>query len=604
VLPMKRKYDSVLNSSSKEQKVLWVIAVLAVISFLAAPAVVSSYFLRLMSLTLIYLILTTGLNIIAGYTGQVSLGQAGLYGIGAYTGAILAVKLGVPFWLCLPAAMVVAGLFGLVLGAPTLKVSGHYLALITIGFGVIVEKVLIEWQSLTGGAMGLSLPGITLFGQNLSEMGFYYLLLLLCLLTLLVTNNIVRSYFGRAFIAIRDNEIAASCMGVNLTSYKLLAFVLSAILAGAAGCLYAFYSVFISPDTFIFNLSIFFLLTIIVGGAGTIAGPIIGTLLLTIVPEYLHFLDEYRLIIYGALLILSVIGLPQGIAGAFRNKFPGIVYFAPPVDIPDDSLTDRLYKSENDVLLELKNVSKHFGGLRAIDEFSMAVKSGTVHSLIGPNGAGKTTLINIITGVYQPSVGKVCFKGKDLLRLKPDRIALAGIGRTFQNVQVFDNLTVLENVMVGAHGKFRSNIWHNIFRIGKARQEEEKAHLQAWSLLKMVGLEDRASEPANSLSSGQQRLLEIARALAMEPDLLLLDEPAAGLNEIEIERLGEIIGRIKDKGITVFLIEHHIDFVMDISDVITVLNFGRKLTEGCPSEVQSNPEVIEAYLGTEAVEAC
>jgi len=601
---MKRKFDSCIRSLNKEQKTVWAIVGLALLGFFFAPAFIEPYFLRLVSLALIYLILTTGLNIIAGYTGQVSLGQAGLYGIGAYTGAILAANLGLPFWLCLPASMVMAGLFGLVLGIPTLKVSGHYLALITIGFGVIVEKILVEWQSLTGGATGLAVPAITFFGQTLEERGFYYLSLILCVLALVVTGNIIRSYFGRAFSAIRDNELAASCMGVNLTNYKLLAFVLSAVFAGAAGCLYAFFSAFISPDSFSFSLSIFFLLTIIVGGAGLIAGPVVGTILLVIIPEYLHFLDSYRLTIYGALLIVSVIFLPRGIVGAIRIKFPRIVNFLPPAEISENPISLKTNPLPDGNILEMKNVTKQFGGLKAIDNFSMTVKNQTVHSLIGPNGAGKSTLINIINGVYHPNEGSVVFDGRDLVGCKPDHVALAGIGRTFQNVQVFRNLTVLENVMVGGHGKHRSNIWKTIFRTKKAGAEERTSYQQAWSLLKFMGLEDKVNESAASLSAGQQRLLEIARALAMEPKLLLLDEPAAGLNEAEIKRMIEIVKNIKKSGITVFLIEHHIDFVMDVSDTVTVLNFGSKLAEGKPSEVQSNPEVIKAYLGTEGVEAC
>ncbi|MDD4241338.1 MAG: branched-chain amino acid ABC transporter ATP-binding protein/permease [Smithellaceae bacterium] len=601
---MKRKFSAHITSLNTEQKTLWLLAGIALLAFLFAPAVIESYFLRIVSLALIYLILTTGLNIIAGYTGQVSLGQAGLYGIGAYTGAILAAKLGMPFWICLPAAMAVAGLFGLVLGAPTLKVSGHYLALITIGFGVIVEKLLVEWQFLTGGPMGLAVPPVTFFGQTLSEQGFYYLSLVLCILTLWITNNIIRSYFGRAFSAIRDNELAASCMGINLTRYKLLAFVLSAVLAGAAGCLYAFYSAFISPDSFSFSLSIFFLLTIIVGGAGTIVGPIIGTLLLVIIPEYLHFLDKHRLTIYGALLIVSVIGLPQGIVGAIRKKFPRIINFMPPAEVFNHPIPRNNDGYTNGNILDMQNVTKRFGGLKAIDNFSMTIKSKTVHSLIGPNGAGKSTLINIINGVYHPDEGKVTFRQKDLLGQKPDRIALAGVGRTFQNVQVFRNLTVLENVMVGGHGKHRINIFTTILRSKKAREEEQKSYQQAWSLLKFMGLDDKVSEYAASLSAGQQRLLEIARALAMEPKLLLLDEPAAGLNDTEIKQLMQIIKDIKENGITVFLIEHHIDFVMDVSDTVTVVNFGSKLAEGKPNEVQSNPDVIKAYLGTEEADLC
>ena len=594
---MRRKYN-------QAQKLIMVLAVLILIGFLAGSAA-GDYYLRLLSLTLIYLILTTGLNIVTGYTGQVSLGQAGLYAVGAYTGGILAANLGLSFWLCLPLAMAAAGICGFIVGIPALRVSGLYLALVTIGFGVIVEKVLVEWASLTGGPAGISVPLIEIGGRPLSETQVYYLFLVICLLVLWLAHNLLTSPVGRAFAAIRDNEIAAGCMGINIMGYKLMAFVLSAVLAGLAGCLYTFLSGYISPDTFTFNLSVFFLLTIIIGGQGTIAGPIIGTLLLTILPEYLQALEQYRLIVYGLLLIVVVIGLPFGISGAFIRKFPKLTEVAKPGEIEADPIVGRQRGSENETLLELENVTKRFGGLNAIQDMSLTVKKGSVHSLIGPNGAGKSTMINIITGVYKPNQGRVVFNGQEINNIKPYKIALAGISRTFQSVQVFGKISVLENLMVGRHGKYRSNLFDFLFKSGRGRREEKVTRERAWALLRMVGLEDRASGFADSLAAGQQRLLEIARALAMEPDLLLLDEPAAGLNEVEIKNLARIIGQIKSKGITILLIEHHIDFVMNISDVITVLNFGKKLAEGTPPEIQGNQEVIEAYLGKdEAVEVC
>lgn len=594
--PMKKKYNN-------QQKILVIAGILLLIGFLLGPAA-GPYYMRLMSLVLIYLVLTTGLNIVSGYTGQVSLGQAGLYAIGAYTAGILATKLGMSFWLCIPFSMVMAGIFGFLLGIPTLRVSGHYLALITIGFGVIVEKLLVEWASLTGGPIGISVNSPSIGSLVLSEAQFYYVLLIICLLVLLITNNIIRSPFGRAFSAIRDNEIAAGCMGINIMGYKLLAFVLSALFAGLAGCMYTFYNIYISPDTFVFNLSMFFLLTIIVGGSGTLTGPIVGTILLTILPEYLHFLNEYRLIFYGVLLIAVVIGLPDGITGMVRKKLPKLVTFTQPLSIEKDPIVSKKTSNDEENLLVLEKVNKHFGGLYAIENLDLQVKKGTVHSLIGPNGAGKTTLINIITGVYKPNEGHVLFNNQIIDGVKSHKIAISGIGRTFQNVQVFGKLTVLENVMIGSHRQYHANIIDFIFKSKRARTEENQAYQKAWALLKMIGLDDKASEFANSLSSGQQRLLEIARALAMEPDLLLLDEPAAGLNKTEIDNLSILVNKIKSKGITIFLIEHHIDLVMDISDTITVLNFGKKLAEGVPQQIQMNQEVIEAYLGREEVAVC
>lgn len=591
---MSKKFD--LN---RDQKIIWTVAALTLIALFAAP-VLGEYFLRILTLVLIYLILTTGLNIVSGYTGQFSLGQAGLFAVGAYTGAILAGNFGFPFWLCFVAAIVMGGLFGLILGFPSLRVSGHYLALITIGFGVIIQLILVEWTELSGGPLGMVVPRITIGNIQLNDVQMFYLILIICLITLIISNNLIRSKYGRAFSAIRDNPIAASCMGINLTRYKLLAFVISAVFAGAAGCLFAFYENYISPDTFSFMLSVTFIIMVVVGGMGAIAGPIIGTALMTILPEYLHGLQDYRLIFYGVILVAIVIILPKGLAGLIRSKMPGVVYFQPPDEINEEPIKTSHNANGKDLLV-IDGVSKSFGGLQALNNICMNIRRGSVHSLIGPNGAGKTTMINIITGFYKPDNGRIVFNGQEIQGKSTDTIATAGIGRTFQNVQVFGGLTVIENVMVGTHVKSNKNIVETILKLAGSRLEEKKALDKAWGLLHIVGLADKANEMADSLSAGQQRLLEIARALAMDPALLLLDEPAAGLNETEISKLGEIIKEITKKEITVMLIEHHLDFVMNISDTVTVFNFGEKLAEGKPDEIQNNSEVIEAYIGKEVV---
>ncbi|MEW6275109.1 MAG: branched-chain amino acid ABC transporter ATP-binding protein/permease [Bacillota bacterium] len=596
-----------MQSLKRRYKYLQMLSLLFVsVLLLLMPFFLNTYYVRLLQLIGIYVLLATGLNLVTGYTGQVSLGHGGLYGIGAYTSALLATKLGLSFWVALPLSILVAAVFGVILGFPSLRIRGPYLAMVTIGFGIIIEKIMVEWTGLTGGPigiMGIPTPQIGKFLFTGNRM--YFLILFLVGIGLVVAHNLINSKWGRAFVAIRENEIAAGAMGINVREFKVIAFTLSAAYAGAAGSLYSHLSGYISPDSFTFNFSIFSLLLIVVGGMGTIVGPVIGAAVLTFLPEVLHGFDKYRLLIYGVLLIISVLAMQEGIVGLIKRKISSN-------DMPQDSnqylpekktlkvgFLKTVRRNFNGSILELVNVSKSFGGLTAVNRLNMKVVEGTIHSLIGPNGAGKSTVINLISGFYRPTSGEIKFKGRVVSVFETHIQAKSGIARTFQNVQLYQKASVLDNVLVGMHLRINEGFWGTCLKLPAVRRSENLARQEAMALLRFLGLERYAEMPAEKLPYGHQKLLEIARALALQPDLLLLDEPAAGLNETEVVELAKIITQIKEKGVTVLLVEHQMNLVMEISDYITVIDYGKKIAEGPPEVIQNDQTVIQAYLGTE-----
>jgi ABC-type branched-subunit amino acid transport system ATPase component/ABC-type branched-subunit amino acid transport system permease subunit len=582
------------------------ITILTLFCIAAVPLIsANSYHLHLLQLAAIYFIASAGLNFVTGYAGQASLGHAALFGVGAYTSALITMKIGFPFLFGLIAGAILAGALGFLLGIPSLRLSGAYLAMVTIAFNVIFERIVIDWSTLTEGPVGISgIPrpafGSVTFGVETA----FLLIVAFALLVSISMGNIVRSRYGRALMAIRESELAARCMGVNVYWYKLTSFVISALLAGMAGSLYAHVTSYISPEVSSINTSILLLLMIILGGMGTLEGPLIGALFLTIVPELMHGLDRIRLIAYGVLLVLAVIGMPKGIAGVFGSLSKRLLPFEKPqpldfcegrnfIKIP----AARLRKGEN--LLEVRKVNKNFGGLAACFEVDMALNAGTIHALIGPNGSGKTTMINMISGVYRPTSGTISFGGIDLTNKPAYQIAKYGIGRTFQNIQLFSDLTVLDNIVIGQHSWRKNNAVSSILMLPSWKREEKESLKFALEIAHALGLSSKVRELAKNLSHGEQRRTEIARALAMKPKLLLLDEPAAGLGSQEIAGLDRLILDLKKVGITILLVEHHMELVMAISDWVTVLDYGCVIAGGKPAEIQNNKRVIEAYLGEE-----
>ena len=581
----------------------WVFASVAAVLLLAMPEIAGNeYALRFYTLMLIYMILALGLNVLVGLTGLVSLGQAGLYAIGAYTAAILATRIGVGFVPCLLLGMLFSGAFGVLLAYPTVRVRGVYLAVVTIAFGIIVENIAIEWDSLTGSWVGISdVPQPGIFGIPIGHRVYFYLVGGSALIAFAVNVNIMNSRFGRAMLATSQSEIAASSLGINVTAIRTLAFVISAVTAGASGVFYVFLNKYISPDIFSFGDSIRFLLMVILGGAGTTLGPVVGAGVLSYLPEFLQQFGEWQAFAYGALLAIVMFFLPRGIIGSLADILQRFLPLSPDQasTATGGSLKEILgdARSEDGICLEAESVSLHFGGLSALDNVQTQVATGSIHGLIGPNGAGKSTLLNAVSGIYQVSSGRILFEGEDITAMRSYQLARRGMARTFQNTELFKEMTALENVWNGFYSHYRSGIVSAILRLPNYRTDEERYRQAALALLDYVGLSNFAETKAKDLPFGFQRKLEIARALAISPRLLLLDEPAAGLTKMEVDDLRDLILQLAEHGITIVVVEHHMDLVMAISSQMTVLDYGEVIARGTASEVQENARVIEAYFG-------
>ncbi|HKQ23433.1 MAG TPA: branched-chain amino acid ABC transporter ATP-binding protein/permease [Burkholderiales bacterium] len=559
---------------------------------------VSHFAVSMFMQTVTYAIAVLGMVVVLGYAGQINLAQAAFFGFGAYGVALGTVSYGLPFWVSFAMGIGVAAIAGGILGLTTLRLGGHYLAMITISFQQIFDLVAVNWIALTHGPDGIAgIPRPSLFSYELSDDRAY---LLLCTLVLYGLIALVwwlpQTRLGRAMRGVRENELAAEVIGVHTLRVKVTAFILCATLGGIGGGLYAGGFAYISPDNFNFTRAVEFLSMVLLGGAQSPFGAVLGTTLLILLPEWLkemppslQFIKDVYLAIYGLAVILIMVFMPEGLWGLLRNGWKKL---RSPVPVDTTSIP----KLELDIpvtdatpLLKLEGMQKFFGGLRAVDGIDLEVGRGTVHALIGPNGSGKTTMLNVVNGIYKPTGGRIIIDGQDVSQKAPHERAGHGLGRTFQNIRLFPAMSALENVIVGAQ---RDN---NPIEPGRPA-----LRMRAMSALQFVGLADKADAIVRSLPYGHQRLVEIARALAGHPKLLLLDEPAAGLNQTEKMELVELLRRLRSgHGLTIFLIDHDMGLVEKISDRITVLNFGKKIAEGAPQEVLRHPEVIAAYLGEE-----
>ena len=577
---------------------------LLLLASLILPHSAGNYYTRLGSLLFIYVILAVGYNIALGYCGMVTFSAAALYGVGAYASAIAITRYGLPFGVGVLWGMLAACLVSLVVSIPAIKVKGDYLALVSIGVLEIIQQVMIGWQGVTGGSVGFHIDRWKIFGLPLDLRGKYYVLLAVMVLCLAFQRNLVKSRWGRDFKAMRDNEITAGGLGINYPLYRVFGFLFSAGLSGLAGAVYASFIGYLSPDSFGFSFSLFVLLMVVVGGSGTLSGPVIGAAIATIIPEFFNASPDLKQIVYGLLLVILTQVLPGGLVGTVKKLFHEIddnIFVGADSRRGAFNFEDYTVSSTRDTenILTMKGLTKCYGGLTAVNALNMTVKRGTVHSLIGPNGAGKTTTVNMITGIEKPTAGSVEFDGQDITGIRMWDLIHKGVSRTYQHVRLFSGMSVIDNVVVGARLSYTHSLVGALFRSRKMRREERASYESAMDYLQVIGLGERLNDAPGSLSSGQQKLLELARALCMKPVLLVLDEPCAGLTETETEQFSDLILKIRNAGISVLLIEHHMSLVMEISDYITVLDYGKEIAEGTPEMIAPNPEVRRAYLGEE-----
>ena len=611
-----------------------------------------------------FAVLALGLNIVVGFAGLLDLGYAAFFAIGAYTYGILSswqvqpqwsefwapfawlglvarfhadgvpdvIHFTVSYWLAMPICGLVAAFFGVLFGAPTLRLRGDYLAIVTLGFGEIVPIVARNTPYLTNGAIGLNgaqPPRLFGYSFGVESEPFYYLGLLMIGLLIFVSLRLQNSRVGRAWVAIREDEIAAGAMGINRTQLKLLAFGIGAAFGGMTGAFYVSKLQTATPDMFMFPVSVMLLVMVVLGGMGSVYGVVLAAIILQLLQSWflqdltgwfhmagralsVGWLQRVDLVqsielIFGIILVTMMLFRRQGLIPAIRPT-PALTLAQQTAHVGRGGFTTKLRDVEppkagaKTAVIETRKLTRRFGGIVAVKDLDIVVESNTIVALIGPNGSGKSTTFNLITGMDEPSSGKILLQGQDITDLRADQITERGIARTFQNLRLFSNMTVLDNILVAMHSRTTTGPVGAVLRTKRSKVEESDALERALEIIDMFGnrLTPRTNQVVKELSYANRRRVEIARALAARPKVLLLDEPTAGMNPAETLELADQIRSLRTMGMTIFLIEHKLNVVNDLADKIIVLDHGEKIAEGTAEQVHSNPEVLEAYLGRKA----